>query len=208
MLKSPVLTILRGVSKEELFKLCESFIRVGIDTLEITMNTVKAAELITAVNDKFGDKLHIGAGTVTTIDELEEALKAGAKFIVTPVVNKDVIRICIDKNIPVIPGALTPTEIFEAWQMGALMIKVFPASLFGPKYFKEVLGPLNTIKLMAVGGVNATNIEEYFMNGAKAVAVGGSLMSKERMNADRYDLIENDLSELINKANKSTQDVR
>lgn len=198
MLQKPLLPILRGVTPEQLDRLMDSFMNVGLDTMEITMNTDNADELIKQAVSK-SDKLLIGAGTVTNLGELEKAFNAGAQFIVTPVVNSEVIRKCVEEDIPVIPGALTPTEIFTAWELGATMVKVFPAGTFGPKYFKDLLGPLNNIKLMAVGGVNESNIADYFKAGAKAAAFGGSLMSTERLEGNRYDLIEEDIRKLLQK---------
>lgn len=198
MLKKPLLPILRGVTPKQLDCLIQSFEAVGLDTMEITMNTKNVSELIKQASMNSNNML-IGAGTVTNEVELDTALVAGAQFIVTPVVNCAVIKKCVDNKIPVIPGALTPTEIFTAWDMGATMVKVFPANVFGPKYFKDVLGPLNKIKLMAVGGVNSSNISEYFNAGAAAAAFGGSLMSKDRLENNRYDLIEKDILNLLNK---------
>lgn len=197
MLNTPILAILRGTSEDELIKLLGSFAISGIDTLEITMNTKDAKNLIERAIEVSDSNITVGAGTVTNRSELDIALNAGAQFIVTPVVNKDVIKACVNSQIPVIPGALTPTEIFTAWELGAYMVKVFPASVFGPKYFKDMLGPLDKIKLMAVGGVNDENISEYFKAGAAAVAIGGSLMSKDRLENNQYNLIEKDVGKLI-----------
>jgi 2-dehydro-3-deoxyphosphogluconate aldolase/(4S)-4-hydroxy-2-oxoglutarate aldolase len=197
MLINPILAILRGIEEKHVPRLAKSFINASIDTVEITMNTPNAPDLIRKMIHTSENRLTVGAGTVLTLKDLDMALNAGSKFIVTPVVNTEVIKACVQKGIQVFPGALTPTEVWEAWNAGATMVKVFPASMFGPTYFKELRGPFNNIKLMAVGGVKPDNINEYFSCGAQAVAIGGSIFSKERLDKDNYSEIENDLFELV-----------
>ena len=205
MLLNPVLAILRGVTKEELKELIKVFFKVGIDTVEITMNTKNCEGLIKLAKEQSNGELTIGAGTVLEKEQLNKALNAGVEFIVTPVINEKIIKTCVEQNIPIVPGALTPGEIWKAWCLGATMVKVFPAGTFGPKYFKDVLGPLDKVKLMAVGGVNASNSADYFKAGAKAVAIGGSLITKERLKNNRYDLIESDLKELLQSVPKGNR---
>jgi 2-dehydro-3-deoxyphosphogluconate aldolase / (4S)-4-hydroxy-2-oxoglutarate aldolase len=197
MLNTPVLAILRGVEHKHLAKLVQVFKKVAIDTVEITMNTPGATELIEEFRRLSGDNMIIGAGTVLNTSQLDKALAAGARFIVTPVVSIDVISRCTEMEIPVFPGALTPTEVWQAWSAGATMVKVFPAGVFGPNYFKELKGPLDSLKLMAVGGVKANNVKAYFDAGASAVAVGGSIFGKERLEMESYTLMEQDLLNIL-----------
>jgi len=199
MLTTPVMAILRGVEENHLKPLIDVFLNVKIDTVEITMNTDNAPSLLYALKRQAANKLHIGAGTVTDLTRLKEAIDAGAEYIVTPVVNQDVITECVKRKIPVFLGALTPTEIWKAWKLGAKMVKVFPAGLFGPKYFSDIKGPFNDIKLMAVGGVKPENVESFFKCGASAVAIGGSILSKEQLNKGDYKEIESYLISLISK---------
>ncbi len=199
MLKTPVLVILRGIKIEHIAPIAKCLVGAKIDTVEITMNTENAAELITEMKKQFPEKLSVGAGTVLTLTDLDEALSAGAEFIVTPVINPDVLKACKEKSIPFYPGAYTPTEVWTECQYCAEMVKVFPADLGGPKYFKTLKGPLNKIKLMAVNGVNVSNISEYFENGADAVAIGGSIFSKERLDSGNYSAITEDLKEIVSK---------
>jgi 2-dehydro-3-deoxyphosphogluconate aldolase / (4S)-4-hydroxy-2-oxoglutarate aldolase len=201
MLKTPILAILRGINKNELEHLIPCFINTGIDTIEITMNTPNALDLIAYAKQLIHNKLCIGAGTVITASQLDSALKAGSEFIVSPVINEEVIQACVNSKIPIMPGALTPTEIWKAWSLGAFMVKVFPAGAFGSKYFKDILAPLDKIKLMAVGGVNSSNLTDYLSAGASAVAIGGSIFSRERLDNSQYYLIENDLKELVRRIN-------
>lgn len=197
MLNIPILAIFRGISMEHVAPLVNCCINAGIDTVEITMNTENASKLIQEFI-KYGEgKLTVGAGTVLNISQLNDALKAGAKFIVTPVVNPEVISTCVNSGIPIFPGALTPTEVFQAWNAGATMVKIFPAGVFGPPYLKSLKGPLDQIKLMAVGGVNKNTIVDFFKNGASAVAIGGSIFSKERLEANQFTVIEQELKNLV-----------
>lgn len=177
--KKPILGILRGATLAQIAPLVEAVIAAGLETLEITMNTPGAPDLIKKAKQVAGGRLILGAGTVLTLADLKAALKSGATFVVTPVFVQDVIKVCVSKKIPVFPGALTPTEIYQAWNAGATMIKVFPAKFFGPEYFKEIKGPLNDIQLMACSGVTPENMPEYFASGADAVSFGGSVFRKE-----------------------------
>jgi 2-dehydro-3-deoxyphosphogluconate aldolase / (4S)-4-hydroxy-2-oxoglutarate aldolase len=118
----------------------------------------------------------IGLGSVRTVREAEQAIEAGAQFIVTPILLPKVIQCCRHANIPIMPGAYTPTEIATAWEAGASMVKVFPARNLGPSYIKDVLAPLPYLRLMPTGGVDLNNMQSYFDAGAKAVGVGGNII--------------------------------
>ncbi len=195
----PFLAILRGIEEDDLKPLVDVLVAADIRFLEITMNTPDATNLIRQINQLVENKLVVGAGTVLSLHDLENALSAGAGFIVTPSVIDDVINACVSENIPVIPGALTPTEIHKAWSMGATMIKVFPASVCGPGYIKAIKGPFDKIKVMAVGGVNENNAADFFRNGADAIGFGAGIIRPEWLSDHRYDLIEKSLQELVKK---------
>ncbi len=177
--KLPVIGILRGVELGCLEPLIETVISSGLKTIEITMNTKDAALLIRRAVKVSAKRLSIGAGTVLDLGGLESALDAGATFIVSPLLVKDVTEYCVKNEIPVFPGALTPLEVYNAWQSGATMVKVFPAKVFGPEYFRELKGPFNDIQLLACGGVTPENMRSYFENGASAVTFGASVFKKE-----------------------------
>jgi 2-dehydro-3-deoxyphosphogluconate aldolase/(4S)-4-hydroxy-2-oxoglutarate aldolase len=131
----------------------------------------------------------VGAGTVISKSDLDEALAAGASFIVMPICDREIVEICAKKGVPVFPGALTPREVLEAWQLGAAMVKVFPSDVFGPGYIKALKGPFDKLKLMAVGGVRLDNVGEYFSCGADAVAFGASVFKKEWLKAKDFESI-------------------
>lgn len=177
----PVMGILRGGDRETVEPLVETVVEAGLETLEIAMNTADAAAMIARAVDVAGDRLMIGAGTVMTRERLDEALGAGATFIVMPTLVEDVVLECRQRSIPTFPGALTPQEIFTAWRSGATMVKVFPARLFGPQYLRELKGPFDDIELLAVGGVDADNMAAYFECGVSAVAFGASVFDERSL---------------------------
>ncbi|MCK5305726.1 MAG: bifunctional 4-hydroxy-2-oxoglutarate aldolase/2-dehydro-3-deoxy-phosphogluconate aldolase [Candidatus Omnitrophica bacterium] len=193
----PIMGILRGIDEKAIEPLTESIIASGLKTVEITMNTNGAAGLIRKMAEVSKGRLTIGAGTVLTPDVLKEAIDAGATFIVSPTLIKDVVEYCAKNSIPVFPGALTPQEIYNAWNMGAAMVKVFPAKFFGPAYFKEVKAPFNNIELLACGGVNKDNIKEFFNNKASAVAFGASIFKQDLIKEGRFEEIAEAITALI-----------
>ncbi len=177
--KTPIVAIMRNLPSSQLLQVLTCMKEAGVTTVEITMNSKDAISSIKAMANHFGDEMNIGAGTVCNLPDMHEALDAGAKFIVMPVVEQDVINFCVIHDIPVFPGAYTPSEIFKAWQLGAPLVKVFPASALGPAYIKDVLAPLNYLKLLPTGGVTMDNIKAYLQAGAKGVGVGSSLVPGE-----------------------------
>ncbi len=193
----PILGILRGIADKDILPLVDICKKVGVKYLEVTMNTKGACQLIRKLGSIAGNELKIGAGTILCNAELKDALESGAKFIVTPAVIEEVIVSCVEHGIPVFPGALTPTEVHKAWDMGATMVKLFPSGLLGPAYIKMLKGPFDKIKIIAVGGVDEKNITEYFRQGADAVAFGAGIVRPEWLNKNRYDLIEEHLSSFI-----------
>jgi len=199
--KQPILGIVRGVNANQIESLINAVIISGLKTLEITMNTANAAKLIRRAKELTKDKLVLGAGTVLNMRDLKEALDSGATFIVTPVLVKGVITYCAKNKIPVFPGALTPTEIYQAWQEGATMVKVFPAKCFGPEYFKEIKGPFQDIELLAVGGITPENIREYFNQGASAVAFGASVFRKDWLEKQEYPKITSSIKNYLKQLN-------
>lgn len=183
----PIVGILRGYEKAITLNIVDAYYQAGFTTIEITMNTPHVAEIISAISTKYKGKLNVGAGTVCNEAELDIALAAGAQFIVSPIVDISLIKKCKTLNIPVFPGAFTPTEIYQAWTAGARMVKLFPANTLGPKYVKDVLAPLNQIEIMPTGGVSLENIDRYKKMGAKAFGMGGLLFDKALIAAENWD---------------------
>jgi len=193
----PLLGILRGIDHRAIGPVIDAAVGAGLNSIEITMNTPGAAALIRRATDLAGDDLMVGAGTVLDIGDLDAALNAGASFVVSPTLRAEVAVRCIEQSIPMFPGALTPTEIDAAGRAGATMVKVFPASCFGPGYLREVHGPLATVELLACGGVNAANLGDYFASGAAAVAFGASVFRPSWLAARDFASIRRAIDELV-----------
>lgn len=195
----PIMGILRGVEESAIEPLTEAIIASGLKTVEITMNTPSAADLIRRMVKASSGRLSIGAGTVLTTDSLRAALDRGATFAVMPALITEVTEFCVKKKIPVFPGALTPKEIYEAWRAGATMVKVFPAKFFGPRYFEEIKGPFQDVELLACGGVTSENVASFFSKGASAVAFGASIFKKEWLKRREFNRIEERIKALISE---------
>jgi 2-dehydro-3-deoxyphosphogluconate aldolase/(4S)-4-hydroxy-2-oxoglutarate aldolase len=185
--KVPIVGIIRNLSFDTIEKILPIYLSAGLTTIEITMNTQAAEEIIRFAADKYKGQLNVGAGTVCNTDELDLAIRAGSQFIVTPILDPDVVRACVSKNIPVFPGAYTPTEIYQAWKLGASMVKVYPATSLGPEYIKDVKAPLNKIKLMPTGGISLGNIEAFMKAGADGLGIGGQLFDKQLIKNQDWD---------------------
>lgn len=174
----PIIGIIRNLSYEIIEKILPVYVSSGLTNLEITMNTPSAADIIKYAAQKYGGELNIGAGTVCNREDLKIALAAGAQFIVTPILDSEVVKTCVSLNIPVFPGAFTPTEIYNAWKLGASMVKVYPATSLGPDYIKDVKAPLNQIKLLPTGGISIDNIHAFMKAGADGLGIGSQLFDK------------------------------
>jgi 2-dehydro-3-deoxyphosphogluconate aldolase/(4S)-4-hydroxy-2-oxoglutarate aldolase len=173
---SGVIPVIRASSKEEALAVIEAIAAGGITTIEITMTVPNAIELIASLSSTRDDLL-IGAGSVLDPETARECIAAGAQFIVSPATNFDTILYCNESAIVVMPGALTPTEIVNAWDAGADFVKVFPAdSMGGAKYLRSVKAPLPDIKLIPTGGVNQSTAAEFIKAGAEAIGVGADLV--------------------------------
>lgn len=176
--KAPIVGIIRGLSFDDVRQILPVYREAGLTTIEITMNTPGAETMIQYAVENERNGLNIGAGTVCTEEDLDNALSAGAQFIVTPVLNKKVVKACVKRGVPIFPGAFTPTEIYNAWKLGAAMVKVYPATSLGPDYIKDVKAPLNQLKLLPTGGISLTNMATYFKAGADGVGIGSHLFDK------------------------------
>ena len=197
--KMPLVGILRGFPPAQMNKMGELYAQAGLTTLEITMNTEGATDTIASLVQALGDKLNIGAGTVCNMKELDQALGSGAQFIVSPIVDEDVIKKCVDLGIPVFPGAYTPTEIYRSWALGATMVKVFPASKLGADYIKEVLAPLNEIQLLPTGGISLDNMEAFIKAGAKGFGIGSALVPKQLVEQEEWEALSQHFNQFVTR---------
>lgn len=177
-LKAPLVGIIRGLCAKTVSQILPLYREAGLTTIEITMNTPGAEAIIRDARKHQPEGLNIGAGTVCTRDDLDKALAAGAQFIVTPIIDKKVIKACVKQGVPVFPGAFTPSEIYKAWTLGATMVKVYPATSLGPAYIKDLKAPLPQLRLLPTGGIGLNNMVAYLRAGADGLGVGSELFDK------------------------------
>ena len=195
VLEKKIVAIVRGVYGEDCVKLAQALYEGGIELLEVTFDQSKpellerTSDTIRQLVEHLGDRMIFGAGTVTSVQMLELAKNAGARFIVSPDTNEAVIRATVAAGMVSMPGALTPTEIVTAHSYGADFVKLFPAGTQGTAYFKAVTAPLNHIRLLAVGGVNEKNIADFLSAGAVGAGVGGNLVNKTWIANGEFDKI-------------------
>ncbi|MFB9218348.1 bifunctional 4-hydroxy-2-oxoglutarate aldolase/2-dehydro-3-deoxy-phosphogluconate aldolase [Kurthia sibirica] len=194
-----LIPVLRKIPYTTSQKLIEALVNGGVQAIEITLDTDKALEIITENRSKLKDDILIGAGTVLSLDDCKKAIAAGAQFIVSPLFNHAVVQYAVNKKIPVIPGVMTPTEIYAAYSAGAQMVKVFPASSVGANFIKNVKGPLDFISIMATGGITLETVQDYFDAGADAVGAGSDLLNKKWIVDGNWQVIESATKEWLEK---------
>jgi len=175
----PIVGIVRGIGMEDFKHILPIYVQAGLTTVEVTMNTFDVESLIRYAVEEYSGILNVGAGTVCNTDDLDRALDFGAQFIVTPLINEMVINTCVDKNIVIFPGALTPTEIYRAWSLGANVVKVFPAGYMEASYLREIKAPLNNVKLLPTGGISLHNMQSFLDVGVEGFGIGSPLFDKE-----------------------------
>ncbi len=181
-----VIAIMRTQSSEQLLRAADAIRAGGVCVIEVTMTTPGALRIIEEATGKYGEDVLFGAGTVLDGESARAALLAGAQFIVAPAFNAEVVQICRRYSIPVFPGAYTPTEILTAWEAGADMVKVFPASIGGPRLIKAIKAPLPQVELVPVGGVNMETAADFIRAGAAALGVGSALINQTLLDSDDF----------------------
>jgi 2-dehydro-3-deoxyphosphogluconate aldolase/(4S)-4-hydroxy-2-oxoglutarate aldolase len=199
ILDKKIIAVIRVKEEEKLKKVIEAIYNGGISVVEITMTVPNALRLIEKMSEEFEEKVLIGVGSVLNKTIAEEAIKAGAKYVVSPVFKKEILEAAHKYNLPAMPGAFTPTEIQAAHEAGADIVKVFPADIVGMNFFKAVLAPLPYLKLMPTGGVSLTNAGEWLKAGACAVGIGTALLDKNAIKNEQYDILTRN-AETINKS--------
>lgn len=176
---SKITCILRGYTAQETRLILEVLKDSGIRSVEITMNTEGALSMIREAVERFGDSLSIGAGTVLTMEQLHDVVGAGADFVLSPVMfTREMLGYCRERKVIAVPAAFTPSEIYTQLTWGADIVKVFPAVTVGPSYFRQLAGPLGALPLMAVGGVNAENAQEFIKCGCPYLGVGSGMFRR------------------------------
>ena len=189
LIESGLVAVIRRPKPEYIEHIVDALVSGGVGALEITVDTTDAYHFIQKIKRKFGHLALVGAGTVLDEQTAKVAIDADADFIFSPVFDVKTVQLTNRYGKISIPGVMTPTEIVQAYQAGADIIKVFPASALGVNYFRELRGPLGHIPMMPTGGVNLENVGDYIRNGAVAVGVGGNLLDKEAIEQGRYDVL-------------------
>ncbi|AQS55021.1 bifunctional 4-hydroxy-2-oxoglutarate aldolase/2-dehydro-3-deoxy-phosphogluconate aldolase [Novibacillus thermophilus] len=185
-----IVAIIRGVTGEGFDGLIGTLVENDIHIMEVTVDTPGVYEKIERIKTQYSDQVAIGAGTVLDSETARLAISAGAEFLVSPSLHLDVIKTAKRYGKTVLPGCMTPTEIVQAYEAGADAIKVFPASVVGPKYFRELSGPLGHIPLLPTGGVNLDNARDYLDAGAVAIGLGSALVGRGGQVMDLADVKE------------------
>jgi 2-dehydro-3-deoxyphosphogluconate aldolase/(4S)-4-hydroxy-2-oxoglutarate aldolase len=193
--ESGVVAILRATSSNDLLNATDAVLAGGVSSIEVTITTPGALRIVEEARARFGDEVSFGVGTVLDAESARAALLAGAQFIVTPTLDVATIELCRRYAVPVLSGAFTPTEILGAWQAGADLVKVFPASAGGPTYIKTVRAPLPQVRIVAVGGVTLENTADFIRAGAELVGIGGELVSQRLLD-------ERDFAEITDRAKR------
>lgn len=185
-----IVPVIRAASPDEAMRAIDAIKEGGISVLEITMTVPGAIKVIEDVVKCYGSDVIVGAGTVLDPETARACMLAGAQFIVSPALNIDTIGICRRYGVPVIPGALTPTEVITAWTAGASFVKVFPAGSFGgANYIKNLLGPLPQVKIIPTGGVSLTTAADFIKAGARALGVGTDLVDVKAIRAGEAHIV-------------------
>ncbi len=182
-----VIAIMRAKSPDQLIAAADAIKQGGVQVIEVTMTTPGALDVIKEATRRYGDDVLFGAGSVLDAETARSAMLAGAGFIVAPTLNPAVIALCNRYGVPVMPGCFTPTEMLTAWELGADMVKLFPAEIGGPAMVKAVLAPLPQLKIVPVGGVDLNTAADFIRAGSAALGVGSSLVNQKLLDAGDMD---------------------
>jgi 2-dehydro-3-deoxyphosphogluconate aldolase / (4S)-4-hydroxy-2-oxoglutarate aldolase len=184
-----IVAVVRSPDAQQLVEVARALADGGVTVIEITMSVPSALDVLREVRHALGERILLGAGTVLDPETARAVLLAGAEYVVAPTVNLDVIRLCQRYDKLVMPGAFTPTEILAAWEAGADIVKVFPADVVGPAFFKALRGPLPQIRLMPTGGVDLNTAADFLKAGACCLGIGGHLVEPRAVAERNFDRI-------------------
>lgn len=192
-----VVAIVRLPDGDQIQEVAAALVAGGVRIFEITMTVPGAVEIIAALVASAGPGVVVGAGTVLDAPSASAVIEAGAAFVVSPVFSPEVVAVCRDAGRAVMPGCFSPTEIVAAWNAGADLVKVFPATSLGPAFFKDILAPLPTLRLMPTGGVTLENAGSWIKAGAVAIGVGSALVDRTAVRERRFDEIQHNARAFI-----------
>ncbi len=203
IIEAQVVAVIRGPSEELSIQMVDALIRGGIKGIEITYSTPNAAEVVKALGKKHGDEITLGMGTLIEPSQAKEAKNAGALFLVSPVCDAALGKAMVDTGLVVMIGAMTPTEILQAYRLGSDVVKIFPGSLLGPAYVKALKGPLPQIPIMPTGGVSAMNVADWFAAGVVAVGAGSELCPPQLAKEGKFEEITTRARDFLEAARKA-----
>jgi 2-dehydro-3-deoxyphosphogluconate aldolase/(4S)-4-hydroxy-2-oxoglutarate aldolase len=186
---SGVVAVIRLADAGQLKAVAEALLEGGVRALEVTMTVPGAVALIETLAASVPADVLVGAGTVVDAETARQVILAGARFVVGPVYRPEVVELCHRYDIAAMPGCFSPTEILSAWEQGADIVKVFPATALGPAFFKDIRGPLPHVRMMPTGGVTKENAGDWIRAGAVAIGVGTALVEKEAVAERRFGAI-------------------
>lgn len=192
-----LLAVIRGPSPDLTIKMVEALVAGGVLGIEITYSTPNAEEVVQALFRKFGNQIVLGMGTLSKPEQALSAKQAGASLLVSPICEANLVKSMVASGLLTMAGAFTPTEVFQAYSLGADVIKVFPGSLGGPAYIKALKGPFPYIPMMPTGGVSADNVAEWFSTGVVAVGAGSELCPPQLAREGKFDEISQKAAEFV-----------
>lgn len=196
-----LLAVIRGPSAELTVKMVEALVAGGVSGIEITYSTPNAEDVVRTLAGQFGDRILLGMGTLTRPEQARSAQAAGARFLVSPICEPALVKAMGDSGLLTMAGALSPTEVFQAYSLGADVIKIFPGSLGGPAYVKALKGPFPYIPMMPTGGVSAANVAEWFATGVVAVGAGSELCPPQLARAGQFAELSRRAAEFVQVVN-------
>jgi 2-dehydro-3-deoxyphosphogluconate aldolase / (4S)-4-hydroxy-2-oxoglutarate aldolase len=198
-----VVAVIRLADGGALRAVCDALAAGGVRALEVTMTVPRAAELIEELAASLPPDFLVGAGTVLDADTARRVVDAGARFVVSPVFRHAVLQAAHQRDAAALPGCFTPTEILEAWEAGADIVKVFPATALGPGFFTDLRGPLPQVRLMPTGGVTKDNAGDWIRAGAAAIGVGTALVDRQAVADGRFDVITANARHFVNAVQRA-----
>ena len=201
MQEHPVLGILRNIPLDKTIDYADVAIRGGVSFFEVALNSPCALQQIEMLRDKFGEQCLVGAGTAITPELCQQAIAAGAQFLLTPGTPLDVLRYCRDHEIALLPGVLTPTDVAVSMEYGYHAMKLFPAGSMPLRYLKDLQGPFDKTQFMAIGGVNAENAADFLRAGYQSIGLASALLPKAAVAAGDWQTCENQVRKIVEQVN-------
>jgi len=201
LLEEKIVAVVRLQSEDDGLPVARALVQGGVRVIEMTLTTPGATALIERIRGEIPHAV-VGAGSVLTREDVDRCLKAGAEFLVGPILETDVLKYALDKGVPFCPGTFTPTEAYMAWSLGAPLVKVFPAARFGPKFISDLKAPMPFLRLMPTGGISADTIGDFLSAGADVVGAGSWLIDKKAVAARDFGLLKERASQLRGEVRK------